>query len=37
MCTLYLCEVEHDICYVESNGNNLFVSLIINKGKVVYI
>ena len=37
MWTLYLCKVVHDVFYQGSIENNLFVSIITNKGKVVYI
>ena len=37
MYTFGLCEVAHHVCYQRSIGNNLFVSCIINKGKVAYI
>ena len=36
MSASYLCEVEHGVCYQESIGNDLFVSFIINKGRVAW-
>ena len=37
MCISYLYEVAHDVCYKGLIGNNLFVSVITNKGKIIYI
>ena len=35
--TSYLCEISHDVCYQHSIRNNLFISVINNKGKIEYI
>ena len=36
MCTFYLYEVAHDVCYQGLIENNFFVSVILNMGKVAY-
>ena len=37
MCTSLLCEVVRDVCYQMLIVNNLFVSVMTNKGKIAYI